>query len=89
MAVYEFGSRYVNPTNGAALRSVQCVARGTWAEAHSTAWAMYNALNQANEEVILNSNTYLIKLQQIPFKFKKDELKRTYFAFNLIMSTPV
>lgn len=89
IAIYEYqGSSPLAQIDGVS-RSIQIVARSKKAaEARELARRMYGMLRSDDGIINLTADRWsAIHLRQPPFKFKTDETGRTYYAFNMGITT--
>jgi hypothetical protein len=89
LALYEYEGVGSLSQIGSSTRSLQLVVRHKSARAARTkAWELYRSLQSDDGIVYLTTTRWtLIHLRQPPFKLKVDEAGRSYYCFNLSITT--
>lgn len=89
VALYEYAGQTGLAQAGVSNRSVQVVARSRMSiDAKNMALDIYNALTSDNHIVNFTQERWaMVYLRQPPFKLKVDQNERTYYVFNMGVTT--
>lgn len=92
MTIYEYsGANSPYPAVGASLRTFQLVVRSKSAmNARAVCKEAYDLLSATQDDdgvQNLNGRECIVATMQSPFKLKVDDKDRTYYCFNLVVTT--
>lgn len=88
VAIYEYQGNSTLPQIQSATRSIQIVTRDVNAKtSKDKADALYRSLITEDGILDLPGRTCMIQLRQTPFKLKVDAAERTYYCFNIGITT--
>jgi hypothetical protein len=89
VAVYEYLGLPPSPDADISTRSIQiCVRNKSANQARKNAVDLYNSINPTEQRQDLTITRWaLVAPKQVPFKLKVDTQGRTYYAFNLEVTT--